>query len=65
MTILELYTEAKKWVDKGYGDKIVVMADGDMNIHIDSVQQNNHSSKKPEYLFLMEGDEYQPKDNHA
>ncbi len=59
MTILELHNETKKWVDKGWGEKTIVMPDGDMDIHIDSIQQNNHHTKEPEYLLLMEGDRFE------
>lgn len=58
MTLEELYDEAKKWIDRGYGDKPIVMPSGDMNVNIDSIQQNNHASKEPDYLLLLEDDEF-------
>lgn len=59
MTINDLIAELQKEAENGYGDKIILVEDGEEDFHIDSVQSNRNTGQDPDYLFLMAGEEYE------
>lgn len=55
MTLNELIKNAQVWVDKGYGEKQIIVENGDFNLEIDSIQSDTNSGVEPNYLFVMPG----------
>lgn len=58
MTLNELKVEIQKHIDKGYGEKkILINSDTSETLgddEIDSIQKNTHPEVEPEYLIIMQ-----------
>ncbi len=54
MTLNELMIQVKKYIDKGYGAKEILLdTDIDDYNEIDSIQQNTMPNVEPEYLLII------------
>lgn len=59
MTLNELIKNGQRFVDEGYGDKEIVVENGEMELEIDSIQSNSNPGIEPDYLFIMGAGEFQ------
>jgi len=57
MTLNELIKNAQRFIDKGYGDKQIIVEDGDYELEIDSIQSDTNPEVEPNYLYVMSGGE--------
>ncbi len=58
MTLNEFMVMLQKQVDRGYGDKPLLMeGPHQCNYHINSVQMDTCPGIEPDYLFIMAGEE--------
>ncbi len=61
MTLNDFMSMAQKQVDKGYGDKDLVVEDAQENFHIHSIQMNTCPGIEPDYLLIMAGEKQEQK----
>ncbi len=55
MTLNELIKNAQEWVDKGYGEKQIIVEENDAPFEIDTIQSDTEPGIEPNYLFIVRG----------
>lgn len=53
MILKELLVEVNKFIDKGYGEKKIIVECSGIDYTIDSIQQDTMPEIEPDYLLIM------------